>query len=286
MVATDLGTTGTSAVAWGDELAVALGRPLLVAHVIDNGDSIAPLLPHLHRVVPDVNREAAAGVAVRHHVRRCSPRRADDFDVLLEMGTPDAALTRLSAELDAKVLVVGPSRKGPIERALLGSTARRIIRHATCPVFIARGVPNDGPVLVATDLTDPTLVAERSAAEYARKLDRELILVHALDVFRPLSAAFDPSATLDANTVESLRTAAKSLAESCLERVGAKGRTTIEVGNAARLVVEEANRENAALVVVSSHGREGLARLTHGSVAEQIVLDVTCSVLLTHRAPQ
>jgi nucleotide-binding universal stress UspA family protein len=276
---------GADAVAQGDALARDLELPLVVAHVMGDGDAIAPLLPHLHETIPDIEREAAAGVAVRHHVKQHTARRSENFDVVLEHGSPDEALTRLANELAPKVLVIGASRKGKLEHALLGSTADRILRHAPCPVLVARGTLGDGPIILGTDLTDADLTAEHAAAELARALERPLILVHGLDVFRPLSAAFDPSTGVDSRTTESLRAAAEALSQSCLERIGATARRTIEVGDPARLVVEEAERTGAALVVVSSHGREGMSRLAHGSAAEHIVRSSPCSVLVTHRAP-
>ncbi|MBM4358716.1 MAG: universal stress protein [Deltaproteobacteria bacterium] len=283
LVATELGLMGADAVAVGDTLARDLCLPLVVAHVISEGDAITPLLPHLHESVPYVEREAAAGVAVRHHVKQHAARRSNDFDVVLEHGAPDEALTRLTREIEPKVLVIGASRKGTLEHALLGSTAEQILRHAPCPVLVARRSLEDGPIVLGTDLTDPDLTAEQLAAFYARTLGRPLILVHGLDVFRPLAAAFDPSTSVDARTTESLRAAAEALSQSCLERIGITARRTIDVGDPARLVIEEAERTGAALVVLSSHGREGMSRLAHGSTAEHVVRGAPCSVLVTHR---
>lgn len=139
-------------------------------------------------------------------------------------------------------------------------------------------------MILATDLTDETLGAERLAAEVARAVARPLLLVHALDVFRPIASTFEPATAVDARTVESLRTAAEALATSCLERVGTTARRVIEVGDPARVVLDEAARVDASLVVMSSHGREGIARLTHGSPAEHVVRHARCAVLVTHRA--
>ena len=49
--------------------------------------------------------------------------------------------------------------------------------------------------------------------------------------------------------------------------------------HAAAAIVAKADELEAELVVVGTHGRTGLARMTLGSVAEQVVGHAHCSVL-------
>jgi nucleotide-binding universal stress UspA family protein len=233
--------------------------------------------------LPDPKVDARAAIALRHHVRDALGAHGCDARLELEHGSPEDGMLRLASTHAARMLVVAASEKSALERALLGSTANALVRHAPCPVLVARDAPREGPVVLATDLADPSLAAEREAAVLARALHRSLVLVHVLDLFRPVAATFDPATTVDARTVEALRDAATALATSCLERVGATARRVIEVGDPVRTVLDEARREGASLIVLSSHGREGLARLAHGSTVEAVVRDASCSVLVTHR---
>lgn len=52
------------------------------------------------------------------------------------------------------------------------------------------------------------------------------------------------------------------------------------VGDPATAIVEEADNENADLIVIGTHGRTGLTRLLMGSVAEAIVRRAKCPVLV------
>jgi nucleotide-binding universal stress UspA family protein len=65
-----------------------------------------------------------------------------DVETRLLAGDPGRALADVSYEFD--LLVTGSRAYGPVRRTLLGSTSRRLIRSADCPVLVApRGVPAD-----------------------------------------------------------------------------------------------------------------------------------------------
>lgn len=49
-------------------------------------------------------------------------------------------------------------------------------------------------------------------------------------------------------------------------------------GNAASVIIEEAKRWQADLVIVGSHGRSGFEKLLLGSVAERVACHAPCSV--------
>ena len=51
------------------------------------------------------------------------------------------------------------------------------------------------------------------------------------------------------------------------------------VGDPATAIVEDAEKENADLIVMGTHGRAGLSRLLMGSVAEAVVRRARCPVL-------
>lgn len=56
---------------------------------------------------------------------------------------------------------------------------------------------------------------------------------------------------------------------------------SIEVGsNPADVVLNYQKKENFELIVIGSHGRKGISRLLMGSVAESIMRDADCPVLI------
>lgn len=56
----------------------------------------------------------------------------------LALGSPQREILQLAASLQADLLVVGGSRKGKLERFVLGSVSEQIVRKASCAVLVAR----------------------------------------------------------------------------------------------------------------------------------------------------
>lgn len=55
------------------------------------------------------------------------------------------------------------------------------------------------------------------------------------------------------------------------------------VGNATQRIVERSNQSDCSLVVMNSHGRDGLTRWMIGSVAEKVARHAGCPVLLIRK---
>jgi len=58
------------------------------------------------------------------------------------------------------------------------------------------------------------------------------------------------------------------------------------IGTPATAIVELAQRENADMIFMATHGRTGLGRVLMGSVAEEVVRKAHCPVLTVKPAPQ
>ena len=82
-----------------------------------------------------------------------------------------------------------------------------------------------------------------------------------------------------------------SVALSCnqmriLCQKGAKGVSEWATGAAGTAILGIATERNANLIVVGTVGRTGLRRALLGSVAETVVKNATCSVLVVRQHPE
>lgn len=80
------------------------------------------------------------------------------------IGVPWVGITRLAAEVQASLVVVGTHGRHGIARWLLGSVAEGVVRHAPCPVLV---IPLEGRALEL-----PTLEPVCSVCLDARKVSR------------------------------------------------------------------------------------------------------------------
>jgi hypothetical protein len=65
-----------------------------------------------------------------------------------------------------------------------------------------------------------------------------------------------------------------------VRRAGVDAHARVVAGAPARMILEVADAENAALVVMATHGRTALTRLTMGSVATEVLSRTRRPVLL------
>lgn len=141
-------------------------------------------------------------------------------------------------------------------------------------------------VCCAVDLSEPSRIAMREAAGVARRDGAELHLVHAVpQIIQAESNVLTSSrGLLEAEAQEGTR----ALAEFKKEAEGITGsavRAEVVSGDAAAEVARYAREHGADLLVVGTHGRTGLARIAVGSVAERIVREAPCAVLVVRNCP-
>lgn len=172
---------------------------------------------------------------------------------------------------------------------VLGSVAEGVVRHASCPVLVARPSPATGRVLAATDLSDPSFPAITAANAEARRRKAKLTVAHCMD-FPPtmMALGFAPVAPLppDAQGSRVARSdEAAARVRETLAKLGVTAEVVVAEGTARATIPEIAEQLPAELVVVGTRGRTGLKRLLLGSVAESIVRHVGCSVLAVRSHP-
>lgn len=135
-------------------------------------------------------------------------------------------------------------------------------------------------ILVALDFSPASPAVGRRAADLAERYDADLILLHVVEYLPPLDVGYDPITTsewtLDENElVKNAENSFRSLAEKL--GLGAAKRL-VQVGMPKQLIPEIANEEDADLIVIGTHGRQGIGRLL-GSTADGVMHSADHDVL-------
>jgi universal stress protein A len=140
-------------------------------------------------------------------------------------------------------------------------------------------------ILVPTDLSEASMPALKLAAEFAKAFQAELVLLFVVEPF--FTSGDILSAGAVASVVEAQNKAARSRLAHEVARLGKRGvraRCSIGEGTAAAVIVENARKGSADLIIIGTHGRTGFSHLFMGSVAERVVRTAACPVL-TVRSP-
>lgn len=196
--------------------------------------------------------------------------------------TAPAAVLRYAEEVGADLVVVGTHGRSGVARLLLGSVAEAVVAAAPCPVLAVperadAGRGPEAPVLVAVDFSERSRVALAAGRALADLTGAPLEAVHVVHDAGPYPG-FGPQipslVDVDPEQGRAVRERLARFAE------GAEPAALhVALGTPARLVAAAAVGRGAAVLVLGTHGRTGVARALVGSVAAATLRRSPCPVL-------
>jgi nucleotide-binding universal stress UspA family protein len=139
LCAVDFSEPSTTAVDYAASFASHAGARLVLINILDwpvtdagPADARVPMLDTFRR-----EWEVKAAEELRKAVP-AETRRGAQVEEIVAIGKPSREILRVAAEVGADLIVMGGHGRGALERAMLGSTAHYVVRHAVCPVLTVR----------------------------------------------------------------------------------------------------------------------------------------------------
>lgn len=289
IVATDFSPASERAVERAVNLASEHGFPLRLLHSTGEGDWLARWSDRSHGVFSHElwHRAAASRLAGLRDRIVAAGVAGVEADCCSE---PLGACLAHQLENDAPgLLVIGSSGAGGARRALLGSTADRILRAGVMPVLLVRNPVRGayGQVLLATDFSEPS----RQAARLGLALSPSAIqyLLHASEIPPDRDLAF---AHLSPDALASFREGAQLESARALEGfaagMGAAARAVTRAsreGPPSQVLEDFVNEAGIDLVVLGARPRARWEANLLGSTALFAVNGLGCDVLLVPGRP-
>ena len=139
-------------------------------------------------------------------------------------------------------------------------------------------------LLVPLDGSELSLKALEHAEKLAKSLNAKIILMRVGHNLSPEAFGIPELSMAVANelTLHQAKSEGHLLTylEEPLRERGLKVEVEVRQGDPAAQIVELAESEHVDLVVMSSHGRTGLTRWIYGSVAERVLHNARCSLMV------
>jgi nucleotide-binding universal stress UspA family protein len=261
---------GRDAIALASALRAADGE-LTLAYVYA-GD------PHIYR-----STSPAYEAAEREHGLELLEKAREEAGVqarLRSRESPSAGrgLHELCEVIEADLLVVGSSRRGLLDRVLIGDDTRAALNGAPCAVAIApAGFSSEPAVIREVGVGYDGSPESEHALGLARQLATEVGAK--LSAFEAVSL---PSGTFRADPTL-VRDAVDALVGEARERIAALGE--LEPHAAYGQPAEELAVYSASLdlLIVGSRGYGPIGRLIHGSTSQQLARTARCPLLVLTR---
>lgn len=185
------------------------------------------------------------------------------------------------------LVIVGTRDLGVAGRLLFGSTAMKLLRNCPCPVWVTKPdpTPETYDILVATDLGDIGKDALRVAVNGAQLLDARLHLLHAADlqIARRMWMTGLPDAEFKELCQKKCEEVEQDLHAQLAEtdhRTLTHGVQVYVIDGPPDVIIPDAVQEHDIdLLVMGTVGRHGVPGLLIGNTAEQVLPQISCSVL-------
>ncbi len=209
-------------------------------------------------------------------------------------GHPRHAVLEYAKTWTPDVVIMGALGHSRLERFFIGSVAKSVLRDAPCSVLLVRPlqtIERKGEplrVVLAVDGSAGSLAAINFVAEQTWPPGSEVRVVSVIEELRFLAEPWIGQSEINAQWVAEETAQAKKAIGNALELLNPTGVTVSTAtldGLPKTTIVEEAERFNADLVVVGTHGRHGVDRLVLGSVSEFVATHATCSVEIVRGIP-
>jgi nucleotide-binding universal stress UspA family protein len=273
LAATDLGPFGDAAIRVASARAAGPGGRLAVCHVVSD--------------TPDEPVHAARRIAEVHHeltelLAATVGAAASDVDVFVPIGEPARQIHACAEAWDAELVVIGrPDNPGGIiARLFRPGVVDQVVRYSPCAVLVTRTAPGTGRIVVGFDFADPAMTVLRAAAAEQHRTGGRAHVIHCLPPTAIMPIGDPAGGVVPPTTWDEIEVAMHERIDDASRAAGLDADVSVIRDGAASGLVAAARDLAADLVIVGTHGRGRLARIALGSVAQHVVTDAPCPVLV------
>jgi nucleotide-binding universal stress UspA family protein len=272
------------ALGFSEGFARAYGARIAIVHVLE--ESMAnDLFPSV--VIPD--RSAAEAYLLK--IAESMPSDLNVSSFVLRGSAVDTLIGLTEDEPESMFVMSTHGRSG-LGRLMLGSVADKVLRDSLVPVALVRGAGAPSrrlhSLLVPLDGSSSSEAALTVAVDLAQRTGATLALVTVCEPFwiSPYAAAAPEMASLNDERVSEIEREALNDARAYLDREASEIRSQgirvvweVRFGKPADEILRASRTTEADLVVMATHDRRGIRRLSLGGVTNEVLHRGTTPIL-------
>lgn len=210
-------------------------------------------------------------------------------------GSPADAIIYFVEENGVDLVIMSSHGRTGSSRWVYGSVAEKVMHHAPCATTIIRAhvsvnMFQNRKLLVPLDGSELAEDALKSAMAIAEAVKSDVLLLRVVEGREPLPENVGPAGDGMADALQESNILERTEAETYLQKIYAAHvdhRVSYDVqqteGDIADAIVSYADANKVDLIVISSHGRSGIGRWLHGSVAEKVLRGADCATMIVRR---
>jgi nucleotide-binding universal stress UspA family protein len=219
----------------------------------------------------------------------------DEPVLAVRKGNTVTAILDYAAEMASDLIVLGTHGRTGVDRVLIGSVAERVLQRAPCPVLTippGAAIAAEHPavafkqILCAVDASETSHAALALALSVAQENQAELMLLHVLETLTEEEALplghYRVGEYLELRKCEALAKLQTFIPENA--RAWCEPQVRVELGAAARTILDTARDWQADLIVMGAQAHGALSVAVFGSTTQTVVRRASVPVLTVRAA--
>ncbi|MCS6925077.1 MAG: universal stress protein [Candidatus Binatia bacterium] len=291
VVASDLSPRAALAVSRALCVATSHHAHVTVLHVVAEEEFWDSLLRPIGRTPARVDQHVMhkAHAALREQVRSLLSQQGktsppNKLRLRVTRGKDFLAIIHYAQAESADLIVLGAHGAHFVRDLFLGATTEKVVRQGDRPVLVVKQPPHSPyqRVLVPVDFSEASQPTLASALQLAPQATFTVLHVYEILHEHLLRRAGVPERQLTRYRQEAAK-AAKEQLGTFLRTCTLQGHTVtpmVKYGHPSTVIQTVARQRRADLIAVGTHSRTGFERAFLGSVAEHVLREAQCDVLV------
>jgi len=273
LFATDFSDSANDALQMAQLVAKTFNSELIFIHVIPEKHNTSLTVEMLKQVANNKFERLTKDITASGiQIKKC----------IVETGTPFAHIIHHADLNDVNVIIIGSGEYESDEKFQVGTTAYKLMRKATKPVWLAKSgsKASINKILCPVDLSEHSHRALKNAIHLSRDFKAELIVIH---VVHQLSTSYlGIKKKTKPEDYEAYQLKNKIEFDEFfqgLDFYNVTWQKIIKEGEPQKEIVKAALENKCDLVIMGAVGLDAHPRLFMGSIAEKVIRELPCSIV-------
>jgi len=206
-----------------------------------------------------------------------------NVDSLVCEGEPPEVLIEIAREKHADLIALGTYGRKGLKRLLMGSVTSQVILNSPCDVLVVKKPCSKcagayHSLLVPFDGSETSKKALVRACELSKIDNSEISVLYVIPRYEEMMDFFKTETITRSLFQEAEKILSKAKEIAAEQNVQIKA--VVQEGHSGEKIVEIANTFKNDLIVMGTHGWQGMNKAVMGSTAERIIANASCPILI------
>jgi nucleotide-binding universal stress UspA family protein len=212
-----------------------------------------------------------------------SSQLSKDVESFVCEGEPHDVIVDIAKAQNAELIAMGTHGRKGLKKLFMGSVTSRVIVSSPCDVLVVKKTLSENSgryksILLSFDGSRLSKKALNRACELSKVEDAEITALYVIPRYEELIDLF-PTNLIKGNLMHDAQNIVEEARKLALDQ-GVSIKTEIADGDTAEKIIDTASEPGTDLIISGTHGWKGIDKAIIGSVIENVIVNISCPVLV------